>query len=254
MLFQLILNIAYSSVIILLTALSFNIIYSSGKFFNITFAVIITFGAYTTFCFSKQLGLAFYYAIPFSISLSILMSICLEKFIFNVIRKNGHSFVLLITSLGIYIILQNTISLIWSDEPKSIRFSEVKTGHNVFGAYITDIQTGTIIIGLILVIVTLLFLKYSRIGLKIRAIASNDGLARIWGTDSNRVILWATIISSFLAAITGIMVAFDTYISPTMGFNLLLYGIVAMIIGGVGSTRGLICGALLLAVSQQMGA
>jgi branched-subunit amino acid ABC-type transport system permease component len=46
----------------------------------------------------------------------------------------------------------------------------------------------------------------------------------------------------------------DTNMTPTFGFNLLLYGIVAIIIGGVGSTRGLIAGALLVATAQQLAA
>ena len=42
--------------------------------------------------------------------------------------------------------------------------------------------------------------------------------------------------------------------TPTFGFNLLLYGVVAMIIGGVGSTRGLIAGSLLVATAQHLAA
>ena len=42
--------------------------------------------------------------------------------------------------------------------------------------------------------------------------------------------------------------------TPTFGFNLLLYGVVAMIIGGVGSTRGLIAGSLLVATAQHLSA
>jgi len=61
-------------------------------------------------------------------------------------------------------------------------------------------------------------------------------------------------IGSALAAIAGILVAFDTDLTPTMGFNLLLYGVVAMIIGGVGSIWGLVGGAFLLATAQHLGA
>ena len=42
--------------------------------------------------------------------------------------------------------------------------------------------------------------------------------------------------------------------TPTLGFNLLLYGVVAMIIGGVGSTRGLVAGSLLVAATQHLAA
>lgn len=74
------------------------------------------------------------------------------------------------------------------------------------------------------------------------------------GINPSTVILWAFGIGSGLAAIAGILVAFDTDMTPTMGFNLLLYGIVAMIIGGVGSTWGLVGGAFLLATAQHLSA
>jgi branched-chain amino acid transport system permease protein len=68
------------------------------------------------------------------------------------------------------------------------------------------------------------------------------------------VILWSFAIGSALGSIAGILVSLDTDMTPTMGFNLLLYGIVAMIIGGVGSYWGLVGGALLLATAQHLSA
>ncbi len=64
----------------------------------------------------------------------------------------------------------------------------------------------------------------------------------------------ATVVSSALAAIAGILIALDVDMTPTFGFNYFLYGVVAMIIGGVGSYRGLIFGSLLLASAQHLAA
>lgn len=68
------------------------------------------------------------------------------------------------------------------------------------------------------------------------------------------MILQAFGIGSVLTAVAGILVAFDVDMTPTMGFKWLLYGVVAMIIGGVGSYWGLIGGAFLLATSQHIAA
>jgi len=161
---------------------------------------------------------------------------------------------MLIASLGLYVILQNLISLIWGDDTKSIRTWSVKVGHNVFGAYITDVQIITIIVSLVLFAVTILFLNYSSLGKQIRAVSSNPELSNIFGISSDRVILWSFIIGSALASIAGILIALDTDMTPTMGFHVFLYAIVAMIIGGVGSYKGLIGGALLLATAQHLSA
>ena len=97
-------------------------------------------------------------------------------------------------------------------------------------------------------------MKYSRIGRNIRAVSSNPELSNIVGIPSDKVILWAFGIGSALAAAAGILIAYDVDMRPTMGFNWLLYGVVAMIIGGVGSNWGLVGGALLLATAQHLAA
>ena len=97
-----------------------------------------------------------------------------------------------------------------------------------------------------------LLYNYSNLGKKIRAVSENTELSSIYGISSNKVILICVGISSALSAIVGILSAMDTNLTPTMGFNLLLYGIVAMIIGGVGSFRGLLMGSLLVAVAQNL--
>jgi branched-subunit amino acid ABC-type transport system permease component len=161
---------------------------------------------------------------------------------------------MLIASLGLYLIFQNCISMLWGDDTKSIRTGIIKVGNEIFGAYITDLQILIIVICLTLFSINFLFLKYNNIGRKIRAVASNQELSSIVGINSNKVILWSFAIGSGIAAISGILVASDTGLTPTMGFNLLLYGIVAMIIGGVGSTKGLIGGAFLLSAAQHFTA
>ena len=144
--------------------------------------------------------------------------------------------------MGIYIILQNVISLIWGDDTIIINTAEVTVGNQIFGAYITTIQIITIFISLSLFIAVNLFLNYSRTGKSIRAVASNPELCNIYGLNSNKIILIIFGFSSALAAIAGIVMALDTNITPTFGFNFYLYGVVVMIIGGIGSTRGLILG------------
>ena len=161
---------------------------------------------------------------------------------------------MLIASLGIYVVMQNTISLIWGDETKSIRTWSVKTGHNILGAYITDVQIAAIVISIILLTGVIIFLHFTSLGKQIRAVSSNPELSNIFGISSDKIILFSFIIGSALASIGGILITLDTDMTPTMGFRILLYAAVAMIIGGVGSYKGLIKGALLLSTAQHLSA
>jgi branched-subunit amino acid ABC-type transport system permease component len=238
-----------------LIALSTIIIYSPTKFFHIAHAATLTLSAYFTYLFSIKLNLPTPISIPLAITCATATGVLSELALYKPLRKrNASPMILMLASLGLYIVLQNLISMLWGDDTKSIRTGEVKVGNEFLGAYITDIQIVTIAICLTLFIACIFFMKYNRIGRNIRAVASNPELSNIVGIHSDKVILQAFAIGSALAAIAGILIAYDTDMRPTMGFNWLLYGVVAMIIGGVGSNWGLVGGALLLATAQHLAA
>jgi len=252
---QIIVNIVVTTAILIIVSQSFSLIYYAAKFFHLTHAVIITFGAYFFYLFSKQLDFNIWAALSLAVICATGIGMLAEISIYKPLRKRKTTpLIMVITSLGLYVIMQNVISMIWGDDTKSIRTWDIKAGNEILGAYITDVQIVIIVSSLVLFIGIFLCLKYTKIGKNIRAISSNEELSNIFGINSNRVILWSFGIGSALAAIAGILVAIDTDMTPTMGFNLLLYGVVAMIIGGVGSTWGLVGGALLLATAQHLSA
>lgn len=252
---QLIINIIISFCFFAFISISFSTIYYPTRFFHIAHAITITFSAYFTYLFSQQLHYPLWIAILLAIICATAIGLLSEIAIYRPLRKrNASPMILMIASLGIYTMLQNIISMIWGDDIKSVRMEEVKAGHEFLGAYITDIQIITIVVCFVLFVACIVFLNHSRIGRNIRAVASNPELSNIMGISSNRVILWAFGIGSALVAVAGILIAFDTDMTPTMGFNWLLFGVVAMIIGGVGSTWGLVGGALLLATAQHLSA
>lgn len=252
---QIAFNILLTFSIYLLIGNSFLLIYFTTKFFHLAHAAIITSGAYFVFLFATKLSFPFQVSIVLAIISATLLGILCEVLVYRQMRKkNIPALSYLIASLGLYVVLQNCISLFFGDDTKIINTSEVTVGNQIFGAYITTTQIITIFVSLALFIAVNLYLHFTTIGKSIRAVASNLELCNIYGINSNKVILIAFGIGSALAATAGILSAMDTNMTPTFGFNLLLYGIVAMIIGGVGSPRGLIAGALFVATAQHLAA
>jgi branched-chain amino acid transport system permease protein len=84
----------------------------------------------------------------------------------------------------------------------------------------------------------------------LRAVANDPTLAQSVGVDVNRAILVSFFIGSALAGIGGIFWAYNTALSPLMGFTALLLGVVAAIVGGIGSLPGAFIGAILVAIAQ----
>ena len=123
---QLIANILYSSSTIFLVGLSFSLIFSTARFFHFAHAAIITFGAYACFAFSRWLALPMFLSIGLALALGTLLGWCLEFAIYRPMRKSGSSpLILLLASLGLYIVLQNTISLLFGDDTKILTGSTI---------------------------------------------------------------------------------------------------------------------------------
>ena len=252
---QLVINIILSFVLYLLVANSYSLIYYPTKFFHIAHAGVISFGAYFVFLFACKFSIPFSVSITLAIVAGTLIGLACEVLVYRQMRKrNVPALAYLIASIGLYVVLQNCITLFFGDDTKIINTAEVTVGNQIFGAYITTIQIITVAVSIALFVKVNLFLHYTATGKSIRAVASNPELSNIYGISANKIMLIAFGIGSALAATAGILSAMDTNMTPTVGFNLLLYGVVAMIIGGVGSTRGLIAGALLVATAQHLAA
>lgn len=95
--------------------------------------------------------------------------------------------------------LQNIISMLFGDDTKSIRSGVVWEGLPVFEARITPIQVVIIIVSILLVVVVVIWLRKSRMGKAMRAVANDPELALISGIESDKVILWTFGIGSALA-------------------------------------------------------
>ncbi|MCD4668201.1 MAG: hypothetical protein K8R44_06405, partial [Sulfurimonas sp.] len=165
---QIAINIVHSFSLYILISLSFYLCYTISKFFNLAHAAIITLGAYFIYLFSYQLSLHIFVSIILSIISAIFVGISIEFIIYRKLRKlNISPFFMLIASLGIYVVLQNVISLTWGDEAKIIRSTNISVGNKLIGAYITDIQIITFTVSLFLLLGIIVFQKKTKLGRQI---------------------------------------------------------------------------------------
>lgn len=248
-------DIIISASVFMLLGLSFVVIYRIGGILHFAHSISITFGAYITYFISIQQNLPLALAVIISIIAGVALMLLVNQFIYNPLQKRKlESWQMLIASLGVYVVLQNVVSMLWGDSTLSFRTWAVKAGHQFMGAYITDVQIITIVASVGLLVLSWLFLEKTSIGQKIKAVSSNPELSGILGISKNKAVVWSFVIGSGLAACAGILIAADTDMTPTMGFNWLLYAVVAMIIGGLGKMRYLLLGSLLLATAQHLSA
>ena len=251
---QLIINGIIAGSIYTLIAIGFGLIYSVTRFFHFAHGAVYTAGAYFAYLLVVWYGLPLFLAVSLAVILSSLLGVLIEITIYRSLRKKGSdSLIFLLTSLGIYIVLQNVISLVFGDDTKSLRSGEVLEGIKILGGRITPVQISIIVVSIILFIITSLILKKTKIGKAIRAVANDLELAEISGIDTDKIILYTFAVGSALAASAAILISFDIDMTPNMGLSALMMGIVAVIIGGKESIHGVACGGLFLGLAQHIG-
>lgn len=252
---QVVFEILNNALLLVAIGFSMKVLYYVVNFFHIPYAINLTLASYFTYLITIQLNISIIFALPISVFLSIGLMMIVNKYIYKPLQKaNTESWHMLIASLGVYVVLQNAVSVIWGDSTLSFRTWPVKEGYKLSGAYITDIQIITLFACVLLVGSSWLFLEKTSVGKKIKAVSSNPELASVVGISKEIAILWSYVVVSAMAACAGILIAADTDMIPNMGFSWMLYGVVTMIIGGMGKLRYLVFGALLLATAQNLSA
>lgn len=254
MLPQLLLNGLISGATYALIALGFSLIYRTTRFFHFAHGAVYTFGAYFAYLFAVQLGVDRWIAFVLACATTMMLGMVLELAVYRPMRnRKATDLTLMIASLGLYTVLQNVISMAWGDDTKTMRTGAVVEGHEFLGARITDIQIVIIVTSFALMGMLTLIMTRTTFGKSLRAVANDPELARLSGIETDRQILYAFAIGSALAAVASIMISFDTDMTPTMGFNALVMGVIAVVVGGLNSLPGAALGGLFIGLAQNLG-
>ena len=233
-----------------LFALGFGVIFQTCRFFHFAHGAVFTISAYIAYVFVIA-GAPVLLAFAAAIVCATALGICIDVLVYRRIRADGGSpLSFFIASLGVSIVLQSGVSLVFGDGTRRIAAGRIVEGHILLGARITTIQVWTILTAVVLATATYIWLFKFNSGKAIRALANDPELSRIMGIPTNGFTSLAFGVGSSLAAIAAIFVAYDTDLTPQMGFNAMLMGVTAAVIGGIGSIRGSLCGGLIVGLMQ----
>jgi len=248
--FQQIFNGIVLGSIYALLALGMAIIYGILGLINFAHGALITVGAFCFYLLFSVFHWPFILVICLSIALGGLMGFILEAIGYRKLR-GGPGLSLLITSLGIYIFIENVVKLLVSPQPYA--FSMPSILDNMVNTFITFRLIDLFIIAttLTIMICFAIFVKRNKIGIAMRGISESVETAKLVGINVNQVIIWSFIIASAIAALTGFMWG-SKYgqISYDMGFMPGVIAFVSIVIGGIGSIPGAVLGGFLVGLIQ----
>lgn len=251
---QLIVYGLISGSILALGSIGLTLIYGILNFANFAHGDLMTLGAYLALLFRVQLELPMWLAFLLAMLCTGLLGVLLDRVWFRPLRRRqARAAILAISSLGLALLLQNSVRLFWGPQVQYY----ARTIHFPFTVPWLEVrlsaQQGLIFaIALALVLAVSLFLQYTKLGKAMRATSDNVNLALVSGIETEHVVIWTWLLGAGLAAAGGILLGMSVRLQPIMGWDLLLPIFAATVLGGIGSPYGAMAGALIIGLAEEL--
>jgi len=233
-------------------AVSFSLVFSTAKIFHVAHAGVYTMAGYLAWTLTTR-GVPSLLALVFVVLICAAVGALIEHQLYDRLKqRNATHLVILIASIGLLAVMQNTISAVYT--PNILQFplpwaSEVVSLGNI---RLTWSQILTVGLSLLAYAAIVFVANRTILGKRIRAVASNPFLAEITRLEPRKVYVHVIAIASALVALPGVMVPLDLGLQPYGGLTPLLTATIAMIAGGVGSLHGAYILAIAIALMQNL--
>ncbi len=158
----------------------------------------------------------------------------------------------MLLTFGLSILLVNATSITLSPQAKDANLDWRFDVFDLGFASVTYARLAVFVVCIALVLASYVLLQRSRLGKQMRAVAQNRLGAQIVGIHVDRVYEIAFGISAALAAAAGVMLVFQTQVSPYLGLGTLLKAFSIVVLAGLGNLTGVLWASLLLGLAEQV--
>jgi branched-chain amino acid transport system permease protein len=240
-------------VLLFLVAAGLTLVFGVMDFINLAHGVQYMLGAYLAVSFYNLTG-SFYAAVALALPAALLCGLALEMLVFRHLYERDHLEQVLAT-FGVILFLNQGVKLLWGAAPLNLPVPELLSGsvELMDGLRYPVYRFAIIACGLLVAVALSLLVNHSRIGMLVRAGATNAPMVAALGVDIKRLFMVVFGVGAMLAAFAGVMVAPILSVEPGMGDQLLILAFVVIVIGGIGSIRGAFIAALLVGVIDTLG-
>jgi branched-chain amino acid transport system permease protein len=223
------------------------------NFVNLAHCSFAMVGGYTTVTLVGKLGWPFLATLPVAFIAAAALSIPLERILYRRLYRASDLDQCLLT-IGIVFISVAAFAWFYSTEQQSTQVppwlqGSVHFGGLSFAAYrIFLILTALLITGLLI-----WGLEYTRFGAQVRAAVDNQRMARGLGIDVDRAFMFTFALGGGLAGLGGALAIQMVGLDPTFALSYLVYVLIVVAVGGLGSIGGSFAAATVLGISDMAG-
>jgi branched-chain amino acid transport system permease protein len=253
LLFVQILNGLQLGVLLFLIAAGLTLVFGVMDLINLAHGVQYMLGAYLGVAFYGLTG-SFLIALVLALLATLAFALALELLVFRQLYARDHLDHVMAT-FGIILFVDQGVKLVWGAAPLSLPIPDLLSGSVVLMEGMLYPVWRLVVIGSGLAVALGLYylVTRTRVGMLVRAGASNAPLVSALGVNISRLFMLVFGFGAMLAGFAGVMIAPILSVEPGMGDAILILAFVVIVIGGIGSIRGAFVAALMIGLVDTLG-
>ncbi|HEY2530421.1 MAG TPA: branched-chain amino acid ABC transporter permease [Xanthobacteraceae bacterium] len=229
-------------------ALALVMIYRATDLVNFAQGEMAMFSTYIAWTLVNS-GLPFWAAFLLTLVASFVGGMTIERIVIRPV-ENAPVLAAVVVTIGLLLIFNALAGFIFTYTLQE--FPSPFPDRTLFGALMTTRDLGVIGVTLAMLLLLLVFFRYTATGLAMRAAAQNPESARLCGIPVGRMLALGWGLAAAIGATAGIMVAPVLFLDPNMMGGVLLYAFAGALLGGITSPFGAVIGGLIVGVTENL--
>ena len=250
-LLQLVFNGLVTGAILAIAAAGASLVWGVLRIGNFAHGDYMALGAFAAWALNGMLGLDLAVAAAASIVVTALFSVIVDRLALRPMRSRGLTSVFIVT-VGVSFVIRNTLFIVFGSGARTFSIDQSMV-YVVSPLRVAPGQAITVVVTAVAIFALGWLLAYTNIGRSMRAVAENSDLAAITGVDTDRLASVTWLISGALAGLAGVCLGLvQGTFDANMGAYVLFLLFTAVVLGGVGSAYGALCGGLVLGLVMEV--
>ncbi len=245
-------GLAYGMLLFLLSV-GLSVTLGLMNFVNLAHCAFAMVGGYVTVLLMNHFGWSFFLTLPLAFLVPALLSVVFERVFYRRFYGKSDLDQVLLT-IGIAFVSVAAAAWFFGTTQQPIRTPAILLGtYNVLGIDIAPYRLFLIIVGAAITLALIAGLEYTRFGAQVRAAVDNQRMASGLGINVERTFAITFAVGSGLAGLGGALAIQIVGLDPNFSFTYLIYVLIVVAVGGLGSIGGSLAAAILIGVSDIAG-
>jgi branched-chain amino acid transport system permease protein len=236
-----------------LMAVGLTVIFGILRIGNFAQGEFYMLGAFVALYMVSSLFMNYLLSILMALVCVALLGVIVERLAIRPLQGRPHA-ALIVSTIGASIFLENMALILFGATPKTLPSPYARAQVVFWGIHLTEQRILILLMSVMIIVALHFFIKKTKTGMAMRAVAKDPDTASLMGINVNRVYAYAFAIGGGLAAVAGALLGAIFVVAPNMGNLMVIKAFVVLILGGMGYVPGAVFAGILLGVTESLGA